>query len=696
MHGNFDGALILPLDEPVAIENIMTIEVVQGNESAAVEPETEENNINAQKQQRKRPFIPTDKKPTRKRTSTPANWKRTKAKEANNSGVVHTSAKGIEKRARSLKPPCSDKCRKKCFSRVSLEIRNKNFDTFWNRAQDKSSKWLFLSKLINIAEIKQRKVTIIEDEEPWRKHSYEYHLKDLDGELISVCHTMFLNTFDVSQKVIRNALAKNSPDKRGKHANHKRTSPLLIESVKDHIKSYHLVQSHYCRADSQRKYLDENLSVAKMFRMYLVERGEGTPFTANERQYREIFNTCFNLGFFKPKKDQCSLCIAFDVPAAEMSQEKILEYHQHREEKQRVRELKKMDKLQSKENNSNLRVATFDLQKILYCPKAENAEFYYKRKLSSFNFTLFDCTTKQAYCYVWDLTQGKKGADEIASYVLDYIEAMVKLGVKEFRFYSDSCTGQNKNKFLFCMYYLAAMKFNIKITHRWLVKGHTQMECDNVHARIEKKTKNLQIFTPSQWYGNIKSAKVKKPNYIVKEATKDVTISSFKTLEKYFSWSKVPISKLRRITIDSCDPTYVSYQTECEGPITRYAVLSKKSGRPINWVTYKLDKAYAGKLALKPKVLKDLKWYVDKDLIPEAHLEFYHHLFEDPTVETVEDEEDEDDVPQEIAPPPDLDAILDQSKDVDDPPPVEADYPEQEAARNSASESDDDTDDEGD
>jgi len=80
---------------------------------------------------------------------------------------------------------------------------------------------------------------------------------------------------------------------------------------------------------------------------------------------------------------------------------------------------------------------------------------------------------------------------------------------------------------------MAAMKFNIKITHRWLVKGHTQMECDSVHARIEKKTRKQSIFTPMQWLGHIGTAKVKKPAYKVKQATKGTTLS-FKELGPYF------------------------------------------------------------------------------------------------------------------------------------------------------------------
>lgn len=65
------------------------------------------------------------------------------------------------------------------------------------------------------------------------------------------------------------------------------------------------------------------------------------------------------------------------------------------------------------------------------------------------------------------------------------------------------------------MYYYAAMKFQITIVHRYLVKGYTQLECDSVHARVEKRSKHKDVYVPYDWYGLMKSAKVKKPPYQV-------------------------------------------------------------------------------------------------------------------------------------------------------------------------------------
>lgn len=223
----------------------------------------------------------------------------------------------------------------------------------------------------------------------------------------------------------------------------------------------------------------------------MMGRGENEPNTATLRQYRDIFNGSFNLSFHKPKKDLCSFCVEYDGLSEEQKNhpDKKKAYDTHISDKERVRQLKIDDKDASREEGSNVKVVTFDLQKVFFCPRSDVGECFYKRKLSCYDFTIFDCTKKIAHCYVWDQTIGGRKSGEFASALLNFMEyEVINNGVKEFDFYSDSCSSQNKNQFLFAMYYIASMKFDIKIRHRYLIKGHTQMECDSVHGRIEKKT----------------------------------------------------------------------------------------------------------------------------------------------------------------------------------------------------------------
>jgi len=474
---------------------------------------------------------------------------------------------------------------------------------------------------------------------------------------ITVCQTMFLHTFDVSIKTVKSALTKNSPDKRGKHNNRIRLNEALIHSVKTHIKRFPVVESHYCRADTRRKYLNEDLSLAQMHRLYLMDHDKANPNTATLRQYRDIFNTYFNLGFFKPKKDQCSVCAewkAFNGEEKLAHPEKAAEIADHVKKKQIVRKMKQQDKANSRDKEKNpglskMRVISFDLQKVFLTPRSEVGEFFYKRKLSSYNFTVFDCTVKEAYCYCWDQTIGGRGANEMASYIYDYILFLVSKGVTEIIIYSDSCSAQNKNQYLFSMYYWISIKHNLTIIHRYLEKGHTQMEADSVHGRIEKKIKHTDLYLPQQWYGFIKTARVKKPHYVVKEVTqKDVL--NMKELGKYFQWSKVPITKIREIVFDTNSPPgSISFKNDLESDSIVVRILTKEPGRPVNWVTLQPPKAaYKEKIPLKKKLRDDLEWFLNKNYIPAAYIDRFRALIEYETHDELQSEED--DTPQEIIP----------------------------------------------
>ena len=103
---------------------------------------------------------------------------------------------------------------------------------------------------------------------------------------------------------------------RGKQPSANKTDDSKRDAVKEHIKSFPTVESHYCRKDTQRQYLDSKLSVNKMYDLYVKkcedEFGDNyQPVSA--AIYRRIFNEYTNLGFYQPKKDQCTECSKFEI-----------------------------------------------------------------------------------------------------------------------------------------------------------------------------------------------------------------------------------------------------------------------------------------------------------------------------------------------------------------------------------------------
>lgn len=112
---------------------------------------------------------------------------------------------------------------------------------------------------------------------------------------------------------------------------------------------------------------------------------------------------------------------------------------------------------------------------------------------------------------------------------------MSSKGINDFKFYSDNCGGQNRNRFLFVIYVFASVKYKVTIKHRFLEKGHTQNEGDSIHAAVERKSKGLEIYTPEQWCEIIKTSKQRGEAYQVIKVTRDM-IFDFKDLVKNQNW----------------------------------------------------------------------------------------------------------------------------------------------------------------
>ena len=239
---------------------------------------------------------------------------------------------------------------------------------------------------------------------------------------------MFLTTFGISnfwlttifKKIKRNNCI--STDRRGKHGNcGNKISVQTTTSITDHINSFPRVESHYVRKKTNKEYLEENWSISSMhnaYKKWLTDNKINcTP--ASFHQYSDVFNTQFNIGFFKPKKYQCDTCVSQENRTPE---EQILNQHNyylHLKNKDRAQELKYDDKKDAlkEENKGKKVVACFDYQKVLPVPKAETSISYYKRKLSVYNFTIYDLVSHEAKCYCYDETIGNKGSNEVASFI---------------------------------------------------------------------------------------------------------------------------------------------------------------------------------------------------------------------------------------------------------------------------------------
>ena len=232
-------------------------------------------------------------------------------------------------------------------------------------------------------------------------------------------------------------------------------------------------------------YLETNWqSKAELHREYKKFCSDKGLKPAAYKQFCEVFYES-NLSLFSPKKDQCDLCCSYEADNLPES-----EYSLHVDRKNEAREAKSLDK------SGPARVFTMDLQALLLSPRLEASALYYKSKLKVHNFTIYDLQRNDGYCFLWHECEGGMNASEFASIVVHFIETNIK-DDSEIIFYSDGCTYQNRNSIMSNALARLAKQKGITITQKFLEKGHTQMDCHSMHAIIEKRLRNRQIYTPA-------------------------------------------------------------------------------------------------------------------------------------------------------------------------------------------------------
>lgn len=268
---------------------------------------------------------------------------------------------------------CS-KCKYKCQESVTEKEREVLCKEYWNLNDFNRQKDFTLSCL-GIKEATQRPNRVPKTQRP--RSLCNYYNFSLNMKKIRVCQKFFTATLCISNGPINTAVRGRSEnklfieyDKRGKHCPSNKTSVEDFNEIKIHINSFPVVESHYARKSTKRLYLDEKLSISKMYELFKNKYKVDHPHVSTIPQlsvYRKIFCTNFNLSFFKPKKDQCAACERYKTASIEDKLQLEESNNDHLERMHQSFIAKDIDNTLSKMTNNHV-VASFDLQSTLQIP----------------------------------------------------------------------------------------------------------------------------------------------------------------------------------------------------------------------------------------------------------------------------------------------------------------------------------------
>nr|CAH7763754.1 unnamed protein product [Callosobruchus chinensis] len=466
--------------------------------------------------------------PGKKRVVHASDWSCNVRKRKIAGGKEYLSKKGKVIPAKVMKAPCN--CRMKCSEKLKENERQNIFDSYWSEENSTDVKRQFIFSCVEKhSAVRSRK------RDPHSTKSKDYSLLyyfSVNSQRLKVCKVMFLNTLSISNTVVVNTLKKVQPgglikrDQRGRHTPSNKSPEETINSVKQHISAFPQYESHYSREKSERKYLGPELTIEKIAKKWL---------------YTDIFNKQFKLSFKPPEIDTCDTCDMFNAKIKnnmlqEEKERAKVDHDAHLNEAKKRYDLKRTDTTMAKSSPKH-KVLTGDLQKCLPSPLTTNCISFYKRKLWTLNFTLYDSADGSVACMMWDESKGARGGNEIASSILEWANSTIPGSeVEEITLWTDNCYGQNKNiSVVMSFFWILHTYPQIKtITQKFLLKGHTHMEADSVHALIERKRKklnNFAILTPWDWQQVVRQTSSK---YTVH----NMELSNFKSFNTLFDRRK--------------------------------------------------------------------------------------------------------------------------------------------------------------
>lgn len=121
------------------------------------------------------------------------------------SGRPYIDADGVARQGRSMRPPCNEECRQKCWKKLTEFQRQRIFDGYYSLA-DLHQQWQYLGRYMDKTVSKQRS-RVVGERKQMRRNNVKYYLPS-DTERLHVCKKMFLATFDINNNTALTVVQK--------------------------------------------------------------------------------------------------------------------------------------------------------------------------------------------------------------------------------------------------------------------------------------------------------------------------------------------------------------------------------------------------------------------------------------------------------------------------------------------------------
>lgn len=273
----------------------------------------------------------------------------------------------------------------------------------------------------------------------------------------------------------------------------------------------------------------------------------------------------------------------------------------------------------------------FDFQQNLPLPHIPSGDVFYKRQIWQYNFCIYSAKTGISTFYMYDEFTGKKGSNEVISFLHNYIENHVPREVTTLYLFSDNAFAQNKNQTLVkYLYTLVNMNNNTirAITHQYPEPGHSFLPCDRSFGLIEKnKRRKERVYIPEEWQNLVKSTSKKfrvinVPQKMILNYTEHFKEIYKKTITGT-NKVKFAISTYRLFKYNS-NTSFIQCSVSSNMPVFSSFLIKKE----VQQISLPMLTAYNNPIPLNPKKIIDSKSLVLK-YVPMAYQGYYKTAFGD-------------------------------------------------------------------
>ncbi|XP_072032844.1 uncharacterized protein [Amphiura filiformis] len=445
-----------------------------------------------------------------------AEWTQNKRKGLKATGKEYTTARGKKVAARKTGDKC--KCSRQCLQYFSDETKKLLIDKV-NSLGDQKAQDSFLSGGISARSVARRRPrqggAQPDQRRDQRTCSIHYKIKHGEEEKV-VCRAGYASLYGVGEWRIRR-IANDvftgdiSIDQRGKHDNRPRAVPEdYLRLVDEHIRSFPYQVSHYGRERTKRRYLSSELSVRRMYVLFLQRHfpeaylkvkdntdPEKVECAVRHRTYFNYFKDNFNYGFGRPRTDVCGTCAELKLKIgteknAATRRKLQTELQLHKRKAKAFYDQLQVESAVAKDDEE-ADVLAIDFQQNIPYPHLPVGDIFYMRQLWLYNFCIYSAKTQKSTMYMWPETVAKRGSNEVVSCLKHYIDNKLSVGVKKVKVFSDGCRGQNHNHTVVQVFFTLVKTGQLDaIEHRFPIRGHSFLPCDRHFATIEKKKRKVE------------------------------------------------------------------------------------------------------------------------------------------------------------------------------------------------------------